>query len=233
MNPRDVIKKDDGLLAYYCAGQLANILARIATKVKWLTPNLYTTISGLLALATVVLFALGDYKYMIIGSVTLLFTLVFDCADGQTARLKGMMSKFGHWYDYHTDKIKDILILLAAAWGVYEMTGEIYVFIFAFLAISFQFLRNITRLNRVVFDLEQGSEVENPTLIKKPRGQFMTCVKNSTMFKEADRYSLFIIGALFQVMGPAIVVYAVLEIFFALSSGYLNYKKFKQFDLNN
>ncbi len=165
MNPKEVIKKEDGLLSYYCAAQLANILARIATKVKWLTPNLYTTNSGLLALATVVLFALGEYNYLVIASITLLFTLVFDCADGQTARLKGMMSKFGHWYDYHTDKIKDILLLLAAAWGVYEMTGEIYVFIFAFLGIGFQFLRNITRLNRVVFDLEQGKEVENPTLI--------------------------------------------------------------------
>lgn len=229
-NPRDVIKKDDGLLAYYCAGQLANLFARLALKVKFLTPNFYTTLSLLFALGTIYLFASTNHELQLWGCITLLFTLIFDCADGQTARLKGMMSKFGHWYDYHTDKIKDIALLLALSYSVYMVSNNYWVFIFAFLAIAFQFLRNITRLNRINFELEQGEEVKNPTLIKKNNNQFLTSLKNTTMFKEADRYSLFIIGILFNQIGIAIFIYMLLEAFFATSSAYLNYKKFKKYD---
>ena len=142
MNPKDVIKKEDGLWAYYFCAQIANLFARLGLKSKLITPNLYTTISFGFAAIACLFFLYGyDYVYLLIGVVLLNLALVFDCADGHLARLKNMQSKFGHWYDYHSDKIKDGLILLTLTVGVFLKTGEYYYFIFAFIAIFFQFLR--------------------------------------------------------------------------------------------
>lgn len=228
MNPREAIKKEDAFLSYYCAGQIANIFARLAVKTKFLTPNVFTTLSSILGIATAVFFAL-NYHYL--ACLTLLFTLVFDCADGQTARLLGKKSQFGHNYDYHSDKIKDIALALGLAIGAYHQIPSAGVFIFALLAIAFQFLRNITRLNRQLFELEQEKIKSEPTLIKKDRNQFIRCLKHSTLFKEADRYTLFIVFALVNQIPLMLIIYAGLEFFYAMSSAYLNYKKFKKFDL--
>ncbi len=230
MNPREAIKKEDAFLSYYGCGQAANLLARLATKIKWLTPNVYTTLSLVMALVTVWLFATGDYSHLLIGCITLLFTLIFDCADGQTARLKGMKSQFGHWYDYHTDKIKDILLALALAWGVYQQTDWVYILILPGLIIGAQFLRNIARLNRLVFDYENNIPKEEKTILKPKTNQFLTCLKHTTLFKEADRYTLFILGAITNQVLIMLFIYLSLELFFVTSSSYLNYRKFKKFD---
>ena len=91
---------------------------------------------------------------MIIGVILINLGLAFDCADGQLARLSNQKSKFGHWYDYHSDKIKDGLILISLSIAAYYQTGWLWIFFIAFGTIFFQFLRNITRLNRVIFQLE-------------------------------------------------------------------------------
>lgn len=228
MNPKEVIKKEDALLTYYCAGRIANIFARIAARTKWLTPNFFTTLSFILGITTAVLFA---FNFLYLACLTLLFTLVFDCADGQTARLTGKKSQFGHFYDYHSDKIKDIALALGLAFGAYQKIHSNWVFIFAILAIAFQFLRNITRLNRQLFELEHGKIKSEPVLIKKDANQFLRSLKHSTLFKEADRYTLFIIFALLNQIYFMLIIYAGLEFFYAMSSAYLNYQKFKKFDL--
>lgn len=233
MNPREVIKKEDALLGYYLCGQLANLLARLSLKIKWLTPNVYTSLSFISALFTVYFFSLGTYNYLLFGILGLLFTLTFDCADGQTARLTNQMSKFGHWFDYHSDKVKDILLVMALAYGAYQQTGWVLILLFPGLIIGFQFLRNITRLNRIIFDYENNISKHEPTLLKPKSGQFMTCLKHSTLFKEADRYTLFILGALTNQIIIMLVIYGLIEFGFAASSAYLNYKEFRKFDLQN
>jgi len=227
MNPKKVIKKEDAFLSYYCASRIANLFAQLAIKTKFLTPNFFTTLSFILGITTAILFALN---FLYLACLTLLFTLVFDSADGQTARLLRKKSQFGHNYDYHSDKIKDVALILGLAIGAYQKIHSNWVFIFAFLAISFQFLRNITRLNRQLFEVEHQIPKSEPTIIQKDAGQFMRCLKHSTLFKEADRYTLFIIFALLNQIPLMLIIYAGLEFFYAMSSAYLNYQKFKKFD---
>jgi len=228
--PLQSVKKEDAFLAYYFAAPVANLFARLSLKSKFITPNVYTSLSFIFAIATAILFFQGQYKFFLIGCVTLFFTLVFDCADGQTARLKNLKSEFGHWFDYHSDKVKDIMILLCLAYGAYAAAWDEKVLIFAFLAIACQFLRNITRLNRIVFDLKNNTAPHEETIIKKDTSQFIRVLKHSTLFKEADRYLLFIIFCALNQVALLVMVYFVIELFFAISSAYLNYKKFSIYD---
>ncbi|MFH1781408.1 MAG: CDP-alcohol phosphatidyltransferase family protein [Patescibacteria group bacterium] len=232
MNPRDAIKKDDALWSWYFCGQVANLFARVSVKTK-LTPNFYSTLSFLCGITAAIFFFFGNvYGNLIYAIIFLNFALIFDCTDGQLARLKGMTSKFGAWYDYHSDKIKDGIILLSIAFGIYFATHDYLVFIIAFATIFFQFLRNITRLNRVNFQLETKGEVQDKKAVadEKVKSQFMRSFRNSLMFKEADRYLLFTVFALLNQLYIGLVLYMLIELFFAASSGYINYKEFAKYD---
>ena len=184
-----------------------------------------TTLSFVCALFTALFFVTD---HLIYGVATLLFTLIFDCADGQTARFKNLQSQFGHWYDYHTDKIKDVLFLFCLAFGFFLQTYNPWVLIFAFFAISFQFMRNITRLTRINFELQQDNKFAEKK--SSASSQLLTVIKNSLLFKEADRYLLFIIFCLLDRVGLMIFLYMMIEFFFAISSAYINYKKFNEYD---
>lgn len=234
MNPRNAIKKNDGFWAYYFAGQIANIFARIGAKTKWATPNLYTTISTIFDLIACVFFILQykSYYYLLLGIIFLNLSFIFDCADGQLSRLKNCPSQFGHWYDYHSDKVKDGLVLLSLALGAYLTTGKIIIFIFAFLGIFFQFLRNISRLNRQVFELENNLPKTEEAIIKNPKSQFLITLKNSTLFKEADRVLLFTIFGLINQAFWIFPIYFALELFYAALSSYLTYKRIYKFEDN-
>jgi len=232
-NPRRVIKKEDGLWAYYFIAQIGNIIARIGTREKFLTPNLYTTISMLLVIVGCVLFAgYREYWYLVLGAVLINLALAFDCADGQLARLSNQMSKMGHWYDYHSDKIKDGIILISLTIAAYYQTEWLWLFFIAFGTIFFQFLRNITRLNRVIFQLETKGEVLDKKIVKdeKVKSQFMRSFRHSLLFKEADRYFLFTVAIVVNQIAFGLIIYFALEIIFAGFSAIISYKEYAKYD---
>ncbi len=233
-DPRSVIKTEDGVLAYYFTAQVANRIVRFTKRVlPWMTPNWFTTASFILACVCAALFAQGDYHSILWGLLALHLSFIFDCCDGQLARLTGLKLQAGAWFDYHSDKLKDGLILLALAWGVYAQTGAVWIFAAAFCGIFFLFLRKIAALNRDVFMLQTtGSKDAERTLIENnPRqSQFMRTLKHSTLFQIADRITLYTIFGLLNWMSAAIVIYAALNLFYATASSWLNYKTFAKSD---
>lgn len=232
-NPRSVIKKDDGFLAYYFSAQVANGIVRLFAKLP-ITPNHYTWLSLILGLVAAWFYSKGVYESLVIGVILHNISFILDCADGQCSRLKGLQSKMGHWFDFHSDKIKDGALLLGLAYGAFIISGtDLYwIFVVAFIAIFFQFLRNITALTRDNFKLEhEGKKDAAHTLIKeKGDNQLIRTLKNSSLFKLSDRVLLISVAALLDQVVIGIIIYAVLEAFYALSSAYLNYKLFNKFD---
>lgn len=232
-SPRWVIKKDDGFFAYYFSAQVANAIVRLLRRLP-ITPNMYTAASLILGFVAAYTFWLGDYRSVVIGVVLLNISFILDCCDGQCSRLKGLQSKMGHWFDYHSDKLKDGALLLGLAHGVFVTEGEQlwWIFVVAFIAMFFQFLRNITALTRDNFKLEhEGKKDEaRPLLKERGHGQLMKTLKNSSLFKLSDRVLLFTVFGLLGAVKELILVYAALEVFYSFASAAINYKMFKKFD---
>lgn len=229
----DIIKKEDGLWAYYFIAQIGNIFARIGAREKWITPNLFTTLSFLLVLAASAIFAATtDYWDLILGAAMINLGLAFDCADGQLARLTDKKSMFGHWYDYHSDKIKDGLILLSLTIAAYWQTEWLWLFFIAFGTIFFQFLRNITRLNRVIFQLETKGEIRDKKVMAddKVKSQFMRSFRHSLLFKEADRYFLFTVAIIVNQIAVGLIIYFALELIYAAISAAISYREYYEYD---
>jgi phosphatidylglycerophosphate synthase len=87
------------------------------------TPN-QLTLSGLvLGVLTGWFFAQGDYFNGVLGGLVLVFSGIWDCCDGDVARLKFMESDYGEYLDTMCDNIINILTFIGIAIGVAKQSG--------------------------------------------------------------------------------------------------------------
>lgn len=196
-------------------------------------PNHYTFASLVLGFAAAWFLSRGTQEQNLIALALLHISFIFDCCDGQVSRLKGLGSKMGHWFDYHSDKMKDGALLLGAAYGVYASYGPAYYWIFmvTFVTIFFQFMRNITALNRDNFRLEHEGRKDDPHTFIADRGnQLLRTLKHSALFKLSDRVLLYTVAILSNQLVIGLIVYMALETVYALLSAFLSYRLYYRFD---
>lgn len=102
-------------------GTLQPILEKIgkAFASTGLSPNFWTVVGLLFALASAVVYGMGIEFGLIIGGVLLLVSGFFDMVDGQVARVTGKTSKKGSYLDSMFDKIAEVAIFLGLLIGGY------------------------------------------------------------------------------------------------------------------
>lgn len=231
---RDVIKKEDGFLAYWFSAQLANMIVRFTERfLPLLTPNFFTGGSLVLGLTTALLFSRGEHLSIVVGVIILHISFIFDCCDGQLARVRGIREQRGAWFDYHSDKLKDGAILLGFAYGAFHASEQTawLILLVAFAGIFFQFLRNIAALNRDLFSFETtGKKDVARTFIPDHGNQLLRTLKHSALFKLSDRVLLYTVFGLLNRAAEGVVLYAALACFFSTMSAAINYKEFSRFD---
>lgn len=152
---------------------LAFIFVKITYPLDFLTPNLVSSIAMLFGVAAGVMFGFGTYQFLVYGAVLYFLCNVFDCADGQIARLKHNGTKVGRIVDGFIDYIVSTAVFIGigiglssqvslekiSLWGnVLHMNPALYVWIITILAgvssavqaFLFDFYRN--RFLEVVYD---------------------------------------------------------------------------------
>ncbi len=136
---RESRKAHDIAWNVYVARPIAAVLVAILRRTP-LTPN-QVTILGAAVFILIVIPAL-----MMPSSVGFLVTAlvvqaayIFDCADGQLARLKGMTSEVGAYFDFLIDEFKALLLVAVLAirqWMVTDDVTWLFVAIYGALAVS-------------------------------------------------------------------------------------------------
>ncbi len=84
-----------------------------------LSPNFWTVVGLVIALASAVVYGMGVEFGLIIGGILLLVSGFFDMVDGQVARVTGKTSKKGEYLDSMFDKISEVAIFLGILVGGY------------------------------------------------------------------------------------------------------------------
>ena len=84
-----------------------------------LSPNFWTLVGLVFALASALVYGLGMEFGLIIGGILLLVSGFFDMVDGQVARATGKTSQKGSYLDSMFDKIAEVAILLGLLIGGY------------------------------------------------------------------------------------------------------------------
>ena len=84
-----------------------------------LSPNFWTVVGLVIALASAVVYGMGMEFGLIIGGILLLVSGFFDMVDGQVARVTGKTSKKGENLDSMFDIIYEVAIFLGILVGGY------------------------------------------------------------------------------------------------------------------
>jgi phosphatidylglycerophosphate synthase len=141
---RLVQKKRDAWWTVLLVDPVATPLVRLVAKRTRITPNQITWGALLLGLVAAGCFAMGDWRWLVIGAVVYHLSFILDCMDGKVARLTGQGSVFGAWLDYIFDRIRVMFCAVALMAGQYHRTGET---LYIWLAAAVVFLDGLRYLN--------------------------------------------------------------------------------------
>ena len=112
---------------------LAFLTAKIFFKLRR-SPNFITMFSMFFGVSAGFMFAQGEYNYILAGVVLLELMIIFDCADGQLARMTGKSSSFGKTLDASADLATHMSVFYGVAFAVFARSGNIGVFFLALIA---------------------------------------------------------------------------------------------------
>src|SRR3989344_956420 len=100
-----------------------------------ITPTQLTNIGFLIGMIGVFMLLSENYLVLILGCVLIFTQHVFDCADGDLARMKGMTSKTGALNDEFTDRMFENALFFIVTLVAYKNTGDIWVWPIGMLAV--------------------------------------------------------------------------------------------------
>ena len=133
--------KNDEWWSSFVTSPMAIAANLLVVDFKWLSPNLLTLFSFLIALAATGLVVIGGQTNFFIAAALIHLSHVLDCMDGQMARYRKECSKGGAFFDKVTDQIQVFLWFGAIGYAAYLQTGELLPVCLAFTGVSFYSLR--------------------------------------------------------------------------------------------
>lgn len=119
-------KRHDIFWNIYIARPMAAVLVYFLKRTP-VTPNQVSFLGVGVFFAAAALLALWTTPPgMLAAALVLQLSYLFDCADGQLARLKGMTSNVGAYLDFFMDEIKALLLVAAATIRMWLVYGHEY-----------------------------------------------------------------------------------------------------------
>lgn len=120
---RDSCKDHDILWNIYVARPLASVLVYALRRTR-MTPNQVTLLGAALFLGVAVaLLAVPGWAGMLLAAGIVELSYLFDCADGQLARLTGKTSDVGAYLDFLVDEFKALVLVAASGVRIWLETG--------------------------------------------------------------------------------------------------------------
>ena len=95
---------------------------------------------------------------LIFGTSAYFIAYIFDAIDGKVARIKGLSSSFGMWFDIAIDRIN--IIILLVSYSILYSSHSVYFFTIIFMGLFF--LGFESRYNIQFDKLNKGFALSNP-----------------------------------------------------------------------
>jgi phosphatidylglycerophosphate synthase len=164
---------------------LAILLLYPVADLKFLTPNLMTSIGNLLKLGGAYLILVSEPGEVLWAFVLLQVGVLFDHFDGTLARYRRSWSSFGSFYDKASDFITWTAIVLAIAWVESERTASSLPLLLAAISTNAQAVMGYTkwlaRAESEKLRWHQAKENPDEAIEKYTRAPVMPCPPKRSM----------------------------------------------------
>jgi len=159
--------RDDEWWSSFVTAPLAILINYAVVDVRWLTPNVITLLSLLVALVSAVFIVTGGPAGFVIAAILIQSSHVFDCMDGQMARYRKTSSASGSYYDRATDQIQVVLWFGAVGYAAYDQSGDVLPVFLALIGIAFYSLRGYTKYVGFCQNSASGQNSIIPHLLRR------------------------------------------------------------------
>jgi len=205
------------------------LMAKTARPLTWLlihTPisaNQVTMLSMFVALIGCCLMIPGNYWLSLLGLAFFCLFMLLDHCDGQVSRYKHQSSKAGLYLDSRVHHIVEPLFFICCGIGVGIMTKDnIWYFVAGIAASTFYLMRQLMKL----------PEETTP-------GNFRALNKERSLYGKANYFlfqflrinypfSLLFFAIIFDVIGPVLIIYALVFMANLIMSFYNTYAELKR-----
>ena len=133
--------KDDEWWSSFVTSPIALAANYMVVDFKWLTPNLITLFSFVVAIVSVMFIIGGGTVNFVIAAILIHLSRVLGCMDGQMTRYREAPSPSGGYYDKLTDQIKVLIWFGAAGYAASVQSQSVLPVFLAFIGITFYTLR--------------------------------------------------------------------------------------------
>ena len=167
VDARSLGKVADGPVSRYLNRRFSQLITLHLLADTGLTPNQVTLIVFIISLQSIPAYLLGLYW---LGGLIAQLGSMLDGCDGELARLKGMTSELGAFYDTVLDRYADVLVLIAATYRLALDLGAqlaAYTWIVGVLAIMGGVMTSYSSI--FVKEALSGGDVEWPILLSDGR----------------------------------------------------------------
>jgi len=127
-------KKDGSFFARYLVRPISRRITVRLYKTN-ISPFMITLFGALIGIIGGLLFLFNIYWVTVLAGILVFLSFVFDCVDGEIARLNETCTKTGALLDEYSDRIVDIVVILCLGLVNYWMHGFYWIWIIAFFAI--------------------------------------------------------------------------------------------------
>jgi len=136
------------------------IIRKISVYVTWfvvrmpVTPNQITLLSMIFGLAGAAFFASTNPIYWLAGWAVVNMHFILDQVDGEVARWRKTVTKFGYFFDEITHPIVNMAMFIAVSIGVYSAIGDVRLL---FIGLALVFSASLVRMIGLYSDYITGA----------------------------------------------------------------------------
>lgn len=152
--------KDDEWWSSFVTSPLAIVFNYFVVDVKWVTPNMITLVSFIVAIMSVMFIIIGGPINFIIAAILIHLSHILDCMDGQMARYRKISSPLGSFFDKLTDKIQVALWFAAVGYAAYAQTQNVLPIFLAFTGVAFHAFYSYTK-HITIYEMSTRSEYKS------------------------------------------------------------------------
>lgn len=131
---RNLTKPTDGIISRIINRRISTLITSKLVETG-ITPNQVSVFAFMLMVISSILFAFGKWVYLIIGGILVQLSSIIDGCDGEIARLKFQISRYGSFLDSTLDRYADFLVIFGLAYGHWKLYEDFLVWILGFFAL--------------------------------------------------------------------------------------------------